>query len=41
MQLEYRSRLRAWSRLAALIAMLCLLSDFAALRRNLMNRKQA
>src|SRR5467141_3660056 len=30
MQLEYRSRLRAWSRLAALIAIMCLLSDFAS-----------
>ena len=30
MQLEYRSRLRAWSRLAAVIAMMCLLSDFAS-----------
>jgi predicted SnoaL-like aldol condensation-catalyzing enzyme len=32
MQLEDHNRLRAWSRLAALIAMMCLLSDFASAR---------
>ena len=37
MQLDNRSRLRAWSRLAALIGMMCLLSDFAAARSRTVN----
>src|ERR1700719_1098757 len=41
MQLEDRSRLQVWSRLAALIGILCLLSDFAPARSQARNHPDA
>jgi predicted SnoaL-like aldol condensation-catalyzing enzyme len=38
MQLENRSRLQVWSRLAALMAIICLLSDFAPARSQARNQ---
>ena len=41
MQLEDRSRLQVWSRLAALIGIMCLLSDFAPARSQARNHPDA
>jgi hypothetical protein len=41
MQLEDRSRLQVWSRLAALIGIMCLLSDFAPARSQVRNHFDA
>jgi predicted SnoaL-like aldol condensation-catalyzing enzyme len=41
MQLEDRSRLQVWSRLAALVGIMCLLSDFAPVRSQARNHPDA
>src|ERR1700719_5159560 len=41
MQLEDRSRLQVWSRLAALVGIMCLLSDFAPARSQARNHPDA
>jgi predicted SnoaL-like aldol condensation-catalyzing enzyme len=41
MQVEHRSRLQVWSRLAALIGIMCLLSDFAPARSQARNHPDA